>query len=65
MIEQMFASTPQMASTIGAFSDACEATYFGSGGGACPMVAGLPLGRLGLTPVPLRDTVPVHCRPLR
>lgn len=35
MIEQMFASTPQMASTIGAFSDACEATYFGSGGGRC------------------------------
>jgi len=35
MIEQMFASTPQMASTIGAFSDACEASYFGSGSGAC------------------------------
>ena len=49
MIEQMFASTPQMASTIGAFSDACEATYFGSGGGACPLVASSSFGRHCLT----------------
>ena len=59
MIEQMFASTPQMASTIGAFSDACEATYFGSGGGACP------LSRQFVVWSALLDTVPAHCRPLR
>ena len=35
MVEQMFATAPQMASSIGRFSDACEARFLGSGSGRC------------------------------
>lgn len=35
LITTMFASAPEMASSIGPFSDACVATFFGSGGGRC------------------------------
>ena len=35
VIDQMFSQSPTMASTIQAFTDACEVSYFGSGSGRC------------------------------